>query len=172
MKWIKEYQMEDTRLCDELIKGFKKTRHVGFTYPGKSAKGVDKTWKDSEDASMNCLPIEIYLKWGRAYRKHLMECVESYMEEFSVLTSATGGIGFLEPPQIQHYEPGGGFYGEHYENSGLGISHRVLATQTYLNDIKEGGGTKFIYQDYVCPPKKGKTFSCLSSPVPSGCCRS
>ena len=75
----------------------------------------------------------------------------------SLLAASGAKVGFLEPPQIQHYEPGGAFFGEHYESSGLDIAHRVLAFQTNLNTVKEGGGTKFIYQDYVSPAKKGVT---------------
>jgi hypothetical protein len=33
----------------------------------------------------------------------------------------------------------------------------VLAVQTFLNDIKAGGGTYFVAQDHTVPPKKGKT---------------
>ena len=157
MKWIKEYAITKKSLCDELIKGFRKTRQAGFTYPGRSAKGVDPSWKDSEDASLNCLPIEIYVKSGRAYREHIMRCLQAYLEEFPVLTEAGARLGFMEPPQIQHYKPGGAFRGVHFESSGLDVAHRILAFQTFLNDIAEGGGTRFIYQDHVCRPAKGKT---------------
>ena len=34
---------------------------------------------------------------------------------------------------------------------------RVVAWITYLNTVKEGGGTHFLYQDYTVQPIKGKT---------------
>lgn len=157
MRWIKSYSMDYPAICDRLINGFKTAKELGFSHEGLSAKGLDKKWKDSEDVSLNCLPIEIYSTAVRDYRKHLMSSVQSYIEEFPVLSSSGAKIGFLEPPQIQHYEPGAAFFGAHYESSGLDISHRVLAFQTYLNSIKQGGGTEFLYQEHVCKARKAVT---------------
>lgn len=157
MQWIREYRLDKSSICDDLIKGFKKTRRLGLTQPGSSAKGLDKSWKDSEDASLTCFPYDVYAKTVRAYREHVMECLQSYIKEFPVLGEATTKLGFLEPPQMQFYKPGGGFFGEHYESSGLNIAHRVLAFQTFLNDISEGGGTYFTFQDHTVAPAKGKT---------------
>jgi hypothetical protein len=157
MRWIKDYQLADTALCDKLIKGFKKTRELGLTHPGTSGKGVDKAWKDSEDASLTCFPFDVYASTVRAYREHVMACLTSYIKEFPVLAGAADRLGFLEPPQMQFYKPGGGFHGIHFESSSLDLTHRVLAIQTFLNDIKAGGGTYFVAQDHTVPPKKGKT---------------
>jgi hypothetical protein len=157
MRWIREYQLDKTALCDALIKGFKKTRRLGLTRPGESGKGVDKTWKDSEDASLTCFPYEDYAETVRAYREHVAASFALYVKEFPVLAKAAGQLGFLEPPQMQFYKPGGGFYGDHFESSSLDLGHRVLAFETFLNDIAQGGGTYFVNQDHVCPPKKGKT---------------
>ena len=157
MRWIKEYTIEKPAICDELIKGFKRTRRLGLTRPGTSAKGVDKAWKDSEDASLTCFPYEVYAKTVRAYRGHVMACLGDYMREFPVLGEASDKLGFLEPPQMQYYQPGGAFHGAHYESSGLDLGHRVLAFQTFLNDIEEGGGTYFTFQDHLVRPAKGKT---------------
>ncbi|MSO73916.1 MAG: 2OG-Fe(II) oxygenase [Alphaproteobacteria bacterium] len=157
MRWIKEYPVPLPSLCDELITGFKKTRELGLTNAGLSAKGVDKTWKDSEDASLVCLPHDVYATAVRAYREHVVQSLQAYWKDFPVLSQATGRLGFIEPPQIQYYKPGGGFFGAHYESSALDLGHRVLAFQTFLNDIEEGGGTYFLYQDHTVPPKKGKT---------------
>ena len=156
MRWIKEYTIEKPALCDELIKGFKRTRRLGLTRPGTSAKGVDKAWKDSEDASLTCFPYEVYAKSVRAYRGHVMACLGDYLREFTVLGEASDKLGFLEPPQMQYYQPGGAFHGAHYESSGLDLGHRVLAFQTFLNDIKEGGGTYFTYQDHLVTAGQGQ----------------
>ena len=157
MQGIKADEMARPALCERLINGFKTARELGFAHVGISAKGVDKAWKDSEDVSLNCLPIDVYTKAVRAYREHVMESMKLYMADFPVLTTGGAKVGFLEPPQIQHYEPGGAFFGEHYESSGLDLAHRVLAFMTYLNTVKQGGGTEFIYQQHVCRPKKGVT---------------
>ncbi len=157
MRWIREYKIEKPALCDELIKGFKRTRRLGLTRPGTSAKGVDKSWKDSEDASLTCFPYEVYAKTVRTYRGHVMACLGDYLRAFPVLGEASDKLGFLEPPQMQYYKPGGAFHGAHYESSGLDLGHRVLAFQTFLNDIAQGGGTYFTIQEHLVPPAKGKT---------------
>ena len=103
MQWIKSYEMARPALCERLINGFKTAKELGFAHVGISAKGVDKTWKDSEDVSLNCLPIDVYTEAVRAYREHVMESMKLYMADFPVLTSGGAKVGFLEPPQIQHY---------------------------------------------------------------------
>jgi len=157
MKWIREYRMADPKLCDTLIEGFNDAKKLGFASPGRSARGVDKDWKDSEDVTFACLPVDLYASTVQLYREHLMQCLNEYMGEFPILQSATGKLGFLEPPQIQRYSPGAAFFGEHYESSSRDISHRALAFMTYLNTIKKGGGTKFVTQEFTCKPRKGKT---------------
>jgi len=97
--------MKEPALCDSLVKGFKKTRQLGFTHDGLSAKGVDKSWKDSEDASLNCFPIQIYAKTVRAYRQHVMSSVKAYMDCFPILENGAGKIGFLDPPSCNITNP-------------------------------------------------------------------
>ncbi|MBT3172145.1 MAG: 2OG-Fe(II) oxygenase [Rhodospirillaceae bacterium] len=149
--------MEQPALCERLIDGFYAAKELGFSQPGMSARGLDKSWKDSEDVSINCLPMDDYSNTVHDYFAHVMASHRLYLAEFPELARHGAKVGFLDPPQIQHYEPGGAFFGDHYESSGLDISHRVLAFLTSLNDIKEGGGTEFIDQKFVCPPERGVT---------------
>ncbi|MBT6830402.1 MAG: 2OG-Fe(II) oxygenase, partial [Rhodospirillaceae bacterium] len=151
------YEMEQPALCERLIDGFYAAKELGFSQPGMSARGLDKSWKDSEDVSINCLPMDDYSNTVHDYFAHVMASHRLYLAEFPELARHGAKVGFLDPPQIQHYEPGGAFFGDHYESSGLDISHRVLAFLTSLNDIKEGGGTEFIDQKFVCPPERGVT---------------
>ena len=109
----------DQNLCflikGSLLKTSKDAKKLGFASPGRSARGVDKDWKDSEDVTFACLPVDLYASTVQLYREHLMQCLNEYMREFPILQSATGKLGFLEPPQIQRYSPGAAFFGEHYE---------------------------------------------------------
>ena len=154
---MRTYEMEQPALCERLIDGFYAAKELGFSQPGMSARGLDKSWKDSEDVSINCLPMDDYSNTVHDYFAHVMASHRLYLAEFPELARHGAKVGFLDPPQIQHYEPGGAFFGDHYESSGLDISHRVLAFLTSLNDIKEGGGTEFIDQKFVCPPAHGVT---------------
>ena len=154
---MRTYEMEQPALCERLIDGFYAAKELGFSQPGMSARGLDKSWKDSEDVSINCLPMDDYSNTVHDYFAHVMASHRLYLAEFPELARHGAKVGFLDPPQIQHYEPGGAFFGDHYESSGLDISHRVLVFLTSLNDIKEGGGTEFIDQKFVCPPERGVT---------------
>ena len=58
---------------------------------------------------------------------------------------------------IQKYEPGGHFLKVHSERTAIDTSHRVLAWMTYLNDVEDGGATRFEHQDFESQPHKGKT---------------
>ncbi|MDP6473927.1 MAG: 2OG-Fe(II) oxygenase [Alphaproteobacteria bacterium] len=157
MRWMRTYEMEQPALCERLIGGFHAAKELGLTHPGMSARGLDKSWKDSEDVSISCLPLDDYGDIVHDYFAHVMASHSLYLEEFPELARHGAKVGFLDPPQIQHYEPGGAFYGDHYESSGLDISHRVLAFLTSLNDIKDGGGTEFIDQKVTFPPERGVT---------------
>ena len=53
---------------------------------------------------------------------------------------------------------GEGFKNIHFENTfRIKDFTRVLVFMTYLNDVTEGGGTTFTYQDITVKAEKGKT---------------
>ena len=45
----------------------------------------------------------------------------------------------------------------HCERAGLRDALRCMAFMTYLNDVSDGGGTDFKYQNITAPAKKGLT---------------
>ena len=58
--------------------------------------------------------------------------------------------------QLMKYEPNNYYNIIHCENNGSPEHYkRVFAFMIFLNDIKKGGGTKFIYQNFVAKPKAG-----------------
>ncbi len=59
---------------------------------------------------------------------------------------------------LQHYEPGQCYKNWHTEFFGPVPGHvRALAFMTYLNDVKEGGETEFMYYKLKVKPKRGLT---------------
>ncbi len=63
---------------------------------------------------------------------------------------------------LQKYNKGSGGYhhwhSEHFpspHDPGNASLHRVLLWMYYLNDVPEGGGTRFYYQDKTIAPKQG-----------------
>ena len=59
--------------------------------------------------------------------------------------------------QIQKYSDGGGYYAWHYEqfNEDPTMKDRLMAFIWYLNDVKEGGETEFMFQNFKIKPKAG-----------------
>ena len=68
-----------------------------------------------------------------------------------------GTFRITESPAIQHYRPGGGFKMPHFERSNYANATRMLVWMTYLNDVKDGGGTHFVYQKHTFEARKGRT---------------
>lgn len=61
--------------------------------------------------------------------------------------------------QIQKYKPGECYFGEHCEHGstsyGNNISNRIISWTIYLNDVLDGGGTKFTQYNYTIEARQG-----------------
>ena len=146
-------------ICDNLIKYFDdnpKRHSRGQMFSEAEGNYIDTDKKDSKDISfwiyenqedarllndyffyLNLCHTEYEHKYERV--KHLSRCtVDSYVN-------------------IQKYEPGGGYKNWHCERAGLRDALRCMAFMTYLNDVSDGGGTDFKYQNITAPAKKGLT---------------
>ena len=58
---------------------------------------------------------------------------------------------------IQKTESTQGYHSFHAENASYDLHCRSMAWMTYLNDVKEGGETEFLYQKLKVKPKRGTT---------------
>ncbi len=161
MQFIREYQISNLDICDNLIRCFEECRALNRVTRGRL--GLNKIrleMKDSYDLALSNIPPAVrerYRDIFDAYFTALDEFAADYMDRFPHLRSHTRSCSINETPNIQHYPPKGGFFEEHYESAGPAVAGRVLTFQSYLSDIHEGGGTRFVYQDYVTGPAKGKT---------------
>lgn len=79
---------------------------------------------------------------------------QEYIKEYSILAEATPHGVYST--KIQKTVPGGGFHKWHYENDGRQSSHRFLVYMIYLNDVKLGGETEFLYQHKRVNAVQGK----------------
>lgn len=161
MQFIREYQIEDVEICDALIRCFEDCRGLDVVHRGRlGMQKVRLEMKDSYDLALENIPPSVRERYGDvfdAYFTALGAFAMDYMERFPHLKTHTRSCSINESPNIQHYPPAGGFFEEHYENAGPSVSRRVLTFQTYLNDIEEGGGTHFVYQNFTAAPARGKT---------------
>ena len=86
--------------------------------------------------------------------QYLQACFNHYIDEYPQLASE---IIFSSDIKIQKTGPGGGYHVWHCENSSYAYASRTLVWAIYLNDIKEGGETEFLYQHKRVIPKAGTT---------------
>jgi hypothetical protein len=66
---------------------------------------------------------------------------------------------YFEEPRIKRYEPNKGIFNWHTDNRTIESSKRTLVMFFYLNDVEEGGETKFRFepsmQEIAIKPKAG-----------------
>ena len=150
--FIAGWYLEDASICDELIRYHEESpyKRRGLMTGGEGM--VDTSSKDSTDVTVE--PCDL----ARRYVMLLNEVAKRYMERY-VYSGRLVPWGVIEPFAIQHYRPGGGYKIWHFERENLDEvnARRHLAFMTYLNDVREGGGTAFYYQDLVFQAEKGLT---------------
>jgi len=148
-------------ICDKLVKLHKTANKHGHVVRGAigGPKGmvVDTNKKDSFDLGLADLPDSLILDYGViTYYKMLKKIVEKYYHSHQILQQLAA-IELAESPIIQHYKPGGGFKLPHFERTNGESAKRVLVWMTYLNDVTDGGGTHFYYQNKTIHARKGLT---------------
>lgn len=83
-------------------------------------------------------------KLTRSFLPNIKPCVNQYLQDFSVLGD---GNFLLYDVKAKRIPIGGGFHKWHYENASFQTTSRSFVVQAYLNTIKEGGETEFLYQN-------------------------
>jgi len=96
------------------------------------------------------------------YQLELDKVMNSYKEEYPFLKEIKdfeiSKFNDSASVQIQMYDPKCSYSILHCENDGnLNVINRCLAFMTYLNDVDDGGGTYFPYQDLSIKAEKGLT---------------
>ena len=80
-----------------------------------------------------------------------------YCEHYSLLKSSAQTTRHgIHNIKVQMTQPQGGYHSWHFEGDGLENSSRFLVFSFYLNTIKEGGETEFLYQNRRISPEEGK----------------
>ena len=160
MDFVGDYLI-DAAICDRLVELHRFCDRKGVAHRGKinvnGAPAVDLESKDSFDIRLGDIPLPLHEEYGvDSYVKELQRCVQLYMQEYPVLRKVAP-FRVTESPGIQHYRPGGGFKLEHFERLDLSTSSRMLVWMTYLNDVTDGGGTRFVFQDKTFEARRGRT---------------
>lgn len=143
---------DDTSFCDELIdihrKDEERANYIGVYGSGK----VDKEIKDSIDCGFKPTMLDVL-----SYGKVLKSCLDLYNEKYP--NSACAGYSVQEGFAVQYYPPTGGYKAWHCERESADMMNvtRHLTFMTYLNDVRDEGGTEFYYQGVKIRADKGLT---------------
>lgn len=159
MQFIGDFSV-DPQICDRLIELHRECDRRGMARRGEVYLGakaqVNREMKESMDVVLGDVPEALQNEYGVAqYKSELQRCTGEYVDRFPNLRNTLFGV--RESPIIQHYRPGGGFKAEHFERMNLATISRILVWMTFLNDVTDAGGTRFVYQDTVFDARKGRT---------------
>lgn len=153
--YIKENALS-TNECNAIITRFEESKHLHIS--GKVGEcREDISVKKSTDIG---LINERWVEWSDVLSP-LLAALTNGTEEYKEKYTFEDGFGvnslrdwtIIQPPNIQKYLPGEGFYQWHCENDGLNVN-RVLAWMFYLNTC-EDAGTEFKFQNMVTQCKQG-----------------
>jgi hypothetical protein len=160
MQFVGDFEIPG-EICDRLIALHRAADRKGLVKRGVVGKAqyrnVDVEKKDSFDLPVDAIPADLAGEYRLdSYYSALQLCLGMYQEQFPVLAQV-GFFRVTESPTIQHYRPGGGFKMPHFERAGHATATRMLVWMTYLNDVKDGGGTHFLYQNHTFEARRGRT---------------
>lgn len=144
---------EDTSFCDKWLGLY--NSNLDKTNQGKYGVDglVDYDIKHSVDLEIHSGYINLF-----KYDSFLNECKRRYIEKYPAV-ECEEDFTITSSFYIQRYPAGGGFKVWHKERSSSKLPNvsRHLVFMTYLNDVRDGGGTEFFYQGVKIGADKGLT---------------
>ena len=90
------------------------------------------------------------------YISELHKCYLDYLEQWPFLKTMASKMD-IGPFNIGEYSPGDHFSNLHSERTSINSLHRLFAFMTYLNDVDDGGETRFSHYNIKIKPETGKT---------------
>jgi len=142
---------------------------VKALYPQQSCQNLIKWFNDNKNLqqegrqgdhqSLNNKEIGLHLKQGEDFYglgTALKKGVKNFNLNYSHINKHLFTWKLDLFMQLMKYQPNQYYKTIHCENDGSpGCSRRVFAWEIFLNDIKSGGGTKFIHQKFTAQPIAG-----------------
>jgi hypothetical protein len=145
--------------CDQAVELFEKYQEFNKVFSRFTSEGTTQDKKD--DKTLFCIPeILTEEEFNIIKIKVLMinfdMALRHYYEETNIKKYTAEDI-ITDHVKIQKTLPGQGYHIWHTERYAErdGIK-RVLAYTIYLNSVKEGGETEFLYQSQRVKPVKGR----------------
>tara|TARA_R100001163_G_C4961594_1_gene125205 strand:- start:123 stop:674 length:552 start_codon:yes stop_codon:yes gene_type:complete len=136
--------------CNKLIKWFEK--NMDKAKPGKT--GDEDELKNLE-IGLELKDLEDYFGLG----KTLINGLKNFKKTYPLIDRHIKRWRLNPFMQLMKYEPNNYYHTIHCENDGTeAFFKRVFAFMIFLNDIKKGGGTKFLFQKIIIKPKAGDLY--------------
>jgi hypothetical protein len=137
--------------CDDVIKIFEQNIKSSLTRQERE-KIIGTQKQDRSLSGFGILPPKYIEHFYKIFKKTLFH----YSNQYPTFTEILDHPTISEDFKLQKTLPGEGYHLWHYENINVEkYINRVLVWTVYLNDIKEGGETEFLYQHKRISPKKG-----------------
>lgn len=153
--FIAGYYLNDLNNCNEIIDYFEKS---SLKTDGKLSGGrVEKWAKNSTDIGFHPGSSEIETPCIVNYLKELSIIINEYKIKYRFANEDKNEWAISEGFNIQKYLPGNRYSQWHSERGSIRNSTRHLVFMTFLNDVKNEGGTEFFYQKTKINPEKGLT---------------
>tara|TARA_R100000808_G_scaffold18202_1_gene39987 strand:- start:887 stop:1429 length:543 start_codon:yes stop_codon:yes gene_type:complete len=132
--------------CNNLIEWFE--NNIDKANPG----GVGYNKLSNREICLEVKTQNDYFNLGQT----LVSSIESFKSAYPPINKYIGKWVINNFVQLVKYDPNHYYSDIHCENDGHPkFLKRVFAWMIFLNDIKEGGGTKFLFQDFIAEPKAG-----------------
>jgi hypothetical protein len=140
MNFIESYKRHlSHEKCDSIVNFFNENFHLSH-----------------KDDYRNYRVIGIKPTDNKPLSDDLWSGIEKYIKKYPYLKNMKDSWSLEDGINIQMYDPGKGYTGEHHEHTSFDQdSRRHLALMVYLNDIKKGGHTNWPHQRVKIKPEKG-----------------
>tara|TARA_R110000803_G_scaffold82171_1_gene148263 strand:+ start:38 stop:637 length:600 start_codon:yes stop_codon:yes gene_type:complete len=135
--------------CDKIIDIFETHKNKQYTRLDINPNELSFI---KEDTSLNFSSIvpEVFKSFNQDFFSRVYP---TYSSKYSILKHFE--FHSIIKAKIQKTLPTQGYHTWHCETQYLEYAHRLMAFTVYLNDVKEGGETEFLYQSLRVSPKKG-----------------
>lgn len=162
----------DLNVCNNIIQHFDRVQQSQYTQNRQNINSdINKLQKDTENyflsgtsamkdiEGLDEITINNDLYIFDQFKQSIWNCYSLYVEQYGVLNSlAKHTIG--GSVKIQKTLPTQGYHMWHCEHDTIKFGNRLVLALLYLNDVKEGGETEFLYQSLRVKPKKGTLILC------------
>ena len=146
--------------CKTLINLYQKMEAAGAVSTRREAgENISETFK--EDTSWGPhfsyvegdISLEMYKECRETLNVFWGSLYPQYRAKYGSLDNASSHV--TRDIKLQKTLPGQGYHVWHYEHDSKKYSSRIMAWILYLDDVKEGGETEFLYLQKRIAPKAG-----------------